>query len=217
MFLSSQTKRVHWVCLPHPSAVLASSGLADPLCPASGLHLLHAHPSRCGLPHCWSSDCDPHWLSRTIQGLPTAPPISKVYLWLPTDLCVILFLRHLSCTCALSSTPLCLLNFGPSTASRQLLLQLYRTRTRLSSPPLPSSLALSSGVVLHPVSCSSWPITKWSVLLLSFVNPSKEGMWWRNSVCLLNLKYEEASKVYIWKTTVRCVFSDGGDGLSSRH
>lgn len=73
-------------------------------------------------------------------------------------------LRHRCCTCALFSMPSCLPSCGPSIASRLLLLHHCWTRTRQNFPPVPSSLAWSSGVELRPASCSSWPTIKWWVL-----------------------------------------------------
>lgn len=167
MRLSLQAKRIHRVCVSHSSAVLAAFGFPDTLCPAPGLHLLHAHPSRCWLPHRRSSYCHPHWFPRTVKGLAELHPFkwpdpgSANLIYTITTFSASLPPRRRCCTCALFSTPSCLPNCGPSTASRQLLLRPCWTRTRLSFPPVRSSLAWSSGVGLHPASCSSWPTIKW--------------------------------------------------------
>lgn len=138
-----QAKRIHRVCFPHPSTVLAAAGLPDSLCPAPGLYLLHAHPSRRRLPHRWSPYRHPHWFPRAVKG-------QKCVIWPSTLICLIhshfndLFdlgldlFRPQCCTCAPCSTPSCLLNSGPSTVSRQLLLHPCRTRTRQSFPLVPS-------------------------------------------------------------------------------
>ena len=70
---SLQAKGIHRVCVPHSSAVLATSGLPHTLCLAPGLHLLHAHPSRCWLPHRRSPYSHPHWFPRTVEGLAEIP------------------------------------------------------------------------------------------------------------------------------------------------
>lgn len=72
----------------------------------------------------------------------------------------VLILRRRCCTCAPCSTPSCSPSCGPSTASRQPPLPPCRTRTRQSFLPAPSSRASSSGVGLHPASCSLWPTIK---------------------------------------------------------
>lgn len=68
VFFFLQAQRVHWVCIPHSPAFLASPGLAYPLCFASGFHVLYAHSIGCWLSHCRPPYCNPHWFSRAIQG-----------------------------------------------------------------------------------------------------------------------------------------------------
>lgn len=68
-YFSLQAKGIHWVCVPHSSAVMATSGLPHTLCPAPGLHLLHAHPSGRRLPHRRSPYSHPHWFPGTVEGL----------------------------------------------------------------------------------------------------------------------------------------------------
>lgn len=177
-YFSLQTKGIHRVCVPHSSAVLATTGLPHTLCPAPGLHLLHAHPSGRRLPHRRSPYSHPHWFPRTVEGLAeiplnSLPPdlVSLIYNHLTSLFCFGLDLcpRRRCCTCALCSTPSCLPSCGPSTASRRPLLRPWWTRTRQSFPPAPSSPAWSSGVGLRLASYSSWPTIKWWVLCLILI------------------------------------------------
>lgn len=68
VFFLLQPQRVHWVCIPHSPAFLASAGLSYPLCFASGFHVMYAHSSGSWLTHCRPPHCNPHWLSRAVQG-----------------------------------------------------------------------------------------------------------------------------------------------------
>lgn len=67
-FFLLQAQRVHWVCISHSPAFLASAGLTYPLCFASGFHIMYAHSTGCWLSHCRPPYCNPHWFSRAIQG-----------------------------------------------------------------------------------------------------------------------------------------------------
>lgn len=72
VFLLLQPQRIHWVCIPHSPAFLASAGLSYPLCFASGFHVMYAHSSGSWLTHCRPPYCNPHWFSRAIQGTAAA-------------------------------------------------------------------------------------------------------------------------------------------------
>lgn len=147
--------------VPHPSTFLAAFRLLDTLRTHPGLHILHAHPTGCWLPHRRSPHSHPNWFPGAVKGLAAnkLPVITQAsFLLIGSASTSLIFSvsvsRRRCCTCARCSTPSCLRSSGPSTASRRPLLRLRLTRTRQSSPPVPSSRVWSSGVGSLPASCS---------------------------------------------------------------